>query len=1304
MKTRSGFGGGLLLRSILSLAVLGVLGVAWLGVRAGVTAAPAGVALVVHPQEWFVRVTDSDVVKGVGFQGSGWADYDGDGDLDLFVCSLTAGGVLYRNDGGGVLTKTTGVLPIPAGASQGCAWGDYDNDGYPDLFVANRDGRNNYLFHNRGNGTFERITTGAIVNDGGDSVACAWADYDRDGFLDLFVADLSAKNSLYHNEGNGTFRKITTGRIVNDMANTVGCAWGDYDNDGYPDLFVANGGGNDNALYRNLGNGTFEKIITGSIVHDGGYSVGCAWGDYNNDGWMDLFVANRLGKDFLYRNNGDGSFTRVTEGELVNDGVDSNGAAWGDFDNDGYLDLFVANQGTNFLYRNRGDGTFERITGITNQGYAAAWGDYDKDGFVDLFVSDWRGGGNSQLYHNTGNGNAWVTICCEGTKSNRSGIGARVKLKTVVEGSERWQIRDVSSGDGWRDNGPYANFGLGAATAIDAVLIEWPSGTLQVLRNVAINQMLLVKETPPALVIRPDDGRFNYHIEITMVTTLADGVIHYTLDGAEPTANSAAYQGPIPLDRSASVKARVYVRGEPASDTLTTTYSIVLTAPEIATQPQSRTVLAGETVFLGVAAVGTPPLAFEWFHGQQSVANATNAVLTLTNVQSNDAGTYMAKVSNPLGSATSQVARVVVGYALNLTTVGPGTLVANPVATVYEPGATVELTATPAAGRSFLGWHGDATGLMNPLLLTIEGHKRVVAEFSRQPGEKKWEFPTGSDPIISCPALGADGQVYVGAANRVYALDGATGLQKWAFEPGEGVNSSPAIGADGTVYIGAAFNVYALDGATGARRWKFQRTDGVSSSPAIDADGTVYVLGSLDGKIYALDGVSGKKKWVFPAETGLWSSPVIGAEGAVYVGLGARVYALDGATGAWNWEFQVGNGRVCSPAIGADGTVYISSSSAGSQVCALGGEAGTKKWGFPTGGGVFDSPAIGADGTVYVGSADGQVYALSEATGAKEWEFKTGGIRSTPAIGVDGTLYVSSTDGKLYALEAASGATKWTFSTGGGVSSPTIGADGTVYLGSQDGKVYAVASSSVGGLADSPWPKYKADARNTGRLIVAPRFGRGFYSRVWLEESEQAVSVQITGAPTPTLQWYFNSQPIAGATNAALSIASVKASDEGIYTVVARNALGQASSRPIHVFVSNIKLDRYPGLELAASAGTTSQIDYTPLVGAGSGWFLLTNVVLTGKGDLFIDFSGASAPQRFYRATGVNRLGLGLYNAWEWNAPAGTRYQVDYIDIGSGSTNWEVLTNLTLTTNPQSFIDYGVTNAVRRSYRATRQP
>ena len=609
----------------------------------------AGVALMVHPQEWFVRVTDSDVVKGVGFQGSGWADYDGDGDLDLFVCSLTAGGVLYRNDGGGVLTKTTGVLPIPAGASQGCAWGDYDNDGYPDLFVANRDGRNNYLFHNRGNGTFERITTGAIVNDGGDSVACAWADYDRDGFLDLFVADLSAKNSLYHNEGNGTFRKITTGRIVNDMANTVGCAWGDYDNDGYPDLFVANGGGNDNALYRNLGNGTFEKIITGSIVHDGGYSVGCAWGDYNNDGWMDLFVANRLGKDFLYRNNGDGSFTRVTEGELVNDGVDSNGAAWGDFDNDGYLDLFVANQGTNFLYRNRGDGTFERITGITNQGYAAAWGDYDKDGFVDLFVSDWRGGGNSQLYHNTGNGNAWVTICCEGTKSNRSGIGARVKLKTVVEGSERWQIRDVSSGDGWRDNGPYANFGLGAATAIDAVLIEWPSGTLQVLRNVAINQTLTVKEASAELMIQPEDGVFNRVIEITLFTSVAEGMIYYTLDGTEPTTQSTLYRRPFRLDKSASLKARVYVGDQPVSDTKIASYRIVLSAPVIIAQPESRTVIVGRMVSFQVVAEGTPPLAYEWYHDQQRIPDATNAVFRIEEVRPDDAGQYTVKVSNPLG-------------------------------------------------------------------------------------------------------------------------------------------------------------------------------------------------------------------------------------------------------------------------------------------------------------------------------------------------------------------------------------------------------------------------------------------------------------------------------------------------------------------------------------------------------------------------------------------------------------------------------------------------------------------------------
>ncbi len=229
------------------------------------------------------------------------------------------------------------------------------------------------------------------------------------------------------------------------------------------------------------------------------------------------------------------------------------------------------------------------------------------------------------------------------------------------------------------------------------------------------------------------------------------------------------------------------------------------------------------------------------------------------------------------------------------------------------------------------------------------------------------------------------------------------------------------------------------------------------------------------------------------------------------------------------------------------------------------------------------------------------------------------------------------------------------------------------------------------------------EAGATGKCS-APKFGRGLYSRVWLEGGEQVVRVSITGVPTPTLQWYFNGQPISGATNATLSIASVKATDGGVYTVAASNAVGQAISRPILVFVSNVASARYPGIGLAATAATASQIEYRPLVGAEGGWSVLTNVVLSGNADVFIDFTSTNAAQRFYRATGVNRLSLGLYNTWEWNEPVGTRYQVECIDIGSGSTNWQVLTNLTLATSPYLFIDYEATNAVQRFYRATPQP
>jgi hypothetical protein len=340
--------------------------VAWPGgiVQTLTNVAPKQFLTITEPQ--FTRVTGSVVTtdRGNSYGGS-WADYDNDGDLDLFVTN--SGGennFLYRNNGPAGFAKITeGAIPLvrDGGNSFGSSWGDYDNDGDLDLFVANGSNQNNFLYRNDGPAGFAKIDTGAIVTDGGSSFGCAWGDYDNDGHLDLFVANIG-NNFLYRNNGNGSFTKITAGRIVTDGGNSQGCNWGDYDNDGDLDLFVANAGGENNFLYRNNGDRTFERILSGQIVNNGGNSFSASWGDYDNDGDLDLFVSNDGGNNFLYENNGTGNFTRINTGAIVEDGGRSFGSSWGDFDNDGDLDLFVAKLGDDALYRNNGGDSFTKVT------------------------------------------------------------------------------------------------------------------------------------------------------------------------------------------------------------------------------------------------------------------------------------------------------------------------------------------------------------------------------------------------------------------------------------------------------------------------------------------------------------------------------------------------------------------------------------------------------------------------------------------------------------------------------------------------------------------------------------------------------------------------------------------------------------------------------------------------------------------------------------------------------------------------------------------------------------------------------
>ena len=439
-----------------------------------------------------------------------WGDYDNDGFVDLFVTDyrINAPNRLYHNNGDGTFTKvTTGVIVTDAGgASLGATWGDYDNDGDLDLFVANNIGTNNWLYRNDGSGSFTKILNDPIVNYNGYSHGVAWADYDNDGYLDMFVADYFSTrfNHLYRNNGDGTFTDESASTPSLEASSSLIGLWGDYNNDGMIDLFVANISGENNSLYKNTGNGNFEKITTGAIVNDGGNSVGASWGDYDNDGYLDLFVSNAGEQNnFLYRNNGDETFTKVMTGDIVNDGGHSHGSAWGDYDNDGDIDLFVANDSdtNNFLYSNNGDGTFTKLTnGITeNQecSFGAAWADIDNDLDLDLFVANRNMDGSNLFLNSRGRCQNKVCLVLVGSNSNKSAIGAKIHLKANIYGQPTWQMREISSqtGGGIGGQNDLKNLiGIGDASSIDSLIIEWPSGYKQVVTNATINDCTTIVE------------------------------------------------------------------------------------------------------------------------------------------------------------------------------------------------------------------------------------------------------------------------------------------------------------------------------------------------------------------------------------------------------------------------------------------------------------------------------------------------------------------------------------------------------------------------------------------------------------------------------------------------------------------------------------------------------------------------------------------------------------------------------------------------------------------------------------------
>lgn len=479
----------------------------------------------------------TDVASDVGLGAAGHAggvvieDLDQDGQLDVVLSSVDACESLryYHQEADGTFTDRTaraGLADQLGGINMSAA--DYNNDGRIDLFVM-RGGwefpMRNSLLRNNGDGTFTDVTREAGLSSGRFRThSAAWADFDNDGFVDVFVGHEEAPSSLFHNRGDGTFVDVAAAAGVGRTAFTKGATWGDYDDDGYPDLYVSNYVG-ENFLYHNERNGTFTERAKTLGVDKPVMSFPTWFFDYDNDGRLDLFVASfvpsvaEVVKGFLkqprqaetmklYRNTGQGSFEDVTAAVKLDRVVPTMGANFGDIDNDGYLDFYLGTGAPsyaalmpNFLFRNHDGKYFVDVTAATRtghlqKGHGVAFADIDRDGDVDIFenIGGFVPGDayNRVLFRNPGHGNNWLRVRLAGVKTNRAAIGAKIRL-TLEDGSIRY--REVSTGGSFGAS-PFAqHIGLGKNARVKMLEVIWPtSNTHQTFSDVPANREIVIKE------------------------------------------------------------------------------------------------------------------------------------------------------------------------------------------------------------------------------------------------------------------------------------------------------------------------------------------------------------------------------------------------------------------------------------------------------------------------------------------------------------------------------------------------------------------------------------------------------------------------------------------------------------------------------------------------------------------------------------------------------------------------------------------------------------------------------------------
>jgi hypothetical protein len=489
--------------------------------------------------------------------GAAFFDADGDGWIDILLVNgkdwtprgrhTTA--ALYHNNHNGTFTDITQGSGLDVEMyGIGVAVADFDNDGRDDVYITALDG--DHLFHNEGNGKFKDVTAASGIRNASFGTSAAWLDYDRDGKLDLFVANYvqwtqkgdlwcsldgnvksyctpesykGTSSKLFHNLGGGRFEDVTNKAGLGDpTSKSLGVTVIDFDNDGWPDIFVSNDT-QPNKLYHNNGNGTFTDrgMSAGVAYGEDGVArgaMGVDWSDYDRTGRADLLVGNFSNQMLgLYHNEGNGLF--VDEAPKSTVGRESLlslsfGVFFFDYDLDGYPDILTANghieeeigrvqpkikyQEPPLLFRNLGSKKFENMSNAVGPdftkplvGRGAIYGDFDHDGDLDVLLTS--NNGPARLYRNDGgNKNKWISIRTMGTKSNRDGIGASVAIASAS--GKQWNV--VRSGSSYASQSDLALvFGLGQDPVVTSIEVTWPSGTKQKFANVAANQFITIDET-----------------------------------------------------------------------------------------------------------------------------------------------------------------------------------------------------------------------------------------------------------------------------------------------------------------------------------------------------------------------------------------------------------------------------------------------------------------------------------------------------------------------------------------------------------------------------------------------------------------------------------------------------------------------------------------------------------------------------------------------------------------------------------------------------------------------------------------